>query len=76
MRGTALRTVDPQVSRGLVDLVLDGIEGRDFDIGVDDAWRIHTDVEPMPGMRAPAGKVGVSHATSLRISASTPQLRN
>jgi 3-oxoacyl-(acyl-carrier-protein) synthase III len=53
--------VDAQVARDLVDLVLDHVEGRDLDVGIDDARRIFAEGETVPGMRAPAGKVVVCH---------------
>ena len=61
MRGGALRTIDPQVARDLVDLVLDHVERRDLDVGVDDAGRVRSDIQAVPRMRAPAGKIEVFH---------------
>src|SRR5512146_2047495 len=61
----ALRAVHAQVARGLVHLRLRQVERRDLDEGIDHARAFRPGLEPVPGMRAPAGvaerRVG-SHA--------------
>jgi len=55
MRRGALRTIDAQVTRRLVYLVLHQIERRDLDECIDDPRRLGARLEAMPGMRTPAG---------------------
>jgi hypothetical protein len=49
-RRGALRAIDAQISARLVDLVLDEVEWRDLDEGVDDRGRLRPGVESMPGV--------------------------
>jgi hypothetical protein len=43
-----------QVATDLVHFVLDQVEGRDLDEGVDDARRVLAGLQPVPGVRPPA----------------------
>jgi hypothetical protein len=47
-----LRTIDPEISRMLVDLVFDEIEGSDFNKRPKETWRIGSDFKTMPRVRA------------------------
>ena len=47
-----MRAIDPEVSRMLVDLVFNEIEGSDFDKRPEETWRVGPDFKTMPGVRA------------------------
>ena len=47
----SLRTIDAQVTRPLIELVLYGVRRDDFDIGVDELGRARAGSNAVPGMR-------------------------
>src|SRR5207247_11096069 len=48
LRGRALRSIDAQISRHLVDLVLHQVERRNLDERVEDLWRIGAHLQAVP----------------------------